>query len=132
LLIHITRPDATIMTTSDRRRFLKGILGALAGAAGTAVLASATPSQAAAGDPPAGPQPEKPADIQERAEQIAGAAGAAEEEVPVRAFVNGGFRNAIGGGFRNGGFANGGGAFRNGGFRNGAGGGFRNGAFRNW
>jgi rSAM-associated Gly-rich repeat protein len=79
------------------------------------------------------PQPEKPADIQERAEKLARAEGATEQEVPVSAFVNAGFRNGVGGGFRNGGFGNGGGGgFRNGGFRNAAGGGFRNGAFRNW
>ncbi len=118
------------MTNSNRRQFLKGVLGALTG---TVVLASSTSSHAATADQPTPePQPGKPADIQERAEQIANAAGTAEEEVLVRAFVNGGFRNGIGGGFRNGGFANGGGGFRNGGFRNGVGGGFRNGAFRNW
>ncbi|QDU22267.1 GrrA/OscA1 family cyclophane-containing rSAM-modified RiPP [Urbifossiella limnaea] len=116
------------MAPSDRRRFLKDMLGTLAGAAGTVVLASTATGQEAA-TPPAAPAD----DIQDRADRIAGAAGATEEEVSVQAFVNGAFRNAVGGGFRNGGFANGfGGGFRNGSFRNGVSGGFRNGAFRNW
>jgi hypothetical protein len=78
-----------------------------------------------------------PATPDERADRLA-------DELPVPpdggeyvAFLNRAFRNArgVGGGFRNGGFRNGGvgGGFANGGFRNGAGaGGFRNGAFRNW
>jgi rSAM-associated Gly-rich repeat protein len=72
-------------------------------------------------------------DIQQRAEELAEAAGTNEEDLLVH-FVNRAFRNGGGGGFRNGGFVNGGGggAFRNGGFANGGGGGFRNGAFRNW
>jgi hypothetical protein len=119
----------TIMADSHRRQFLKDLLGTLAGGAGTIVLASAAaapaPAQAASG---AG------ADIQRRAEELAGAAGTGEEDLLVN-FVNRAFRNGGGGGFRNGGFRNagaGGGAFRNGGFANGGGGGFRNGAFRNW
>jgi rSAM-associated Gly-rich repeat protein len=121
------------MVNSTRRQFLKGILGALAGSAGTVVLASAaTPTEAATNATGDG-KPEQPPDIQDRAEGIADAAGADEQEVPVSAFVNGRFRNGYGGGFRNGGFGNGfGGGFRNGGFRNAVGGGFRNGAFRNW
>ncbi|HVL14302.1 MAG TPA: twin-arginine translocation signal domain-containing protein [Gemmata sp.] len=118
------------MANTNRRRFLKGILGAVAGAAGAVVLASTANAAESTGDKNTPPQPETPADIQERAEKLATADGG---EVPVSAFLNGGWRNAIGGGFRNGGFANGfGGGFRNGGFRNGVGGGFRNGAFRNW
>ena len=115
------------MASSDRRQFLKGLLGALAGSAGTAVVASAATTEGASEPAP------RTADIQERADQLAGAEGEGGEESPVRAFVNAGFRNGFGGGFRNGGFGNGfGGGFRNGGFRNGVGGGFRNGAFRNW
>ncbi|HJZ59685.1 MAG TPA: GrrA/OscA1 family cyclophane-containing rSAM-modified RiPP [Gemmataceae bacterium] len=121
------------MASTDRRRFLKELLGTLAGAAGSVVLASASTSPASATEPPPGPQPGLPGDIQDRAEKIADAAGTTEEEVALGEFVNGGFRNGVGGGFRNGGFGNGvGGGFRNGAFRNGAGGGFRNGAFRNW
>jgi rSAM-associated Gly-rich repeat protein len=127
------------MASAERRRFLKGLLGALAGAAGTVVLA-ATEAKAAEQ-----PQPEPGGDIRERADRIAEAAGTTETEALASAFVNRGFRNGVGGGafrnaaggfgggFRNGGFANGfGGGFRNGGFANGFGGGFRNGAFRNW
>jgi hypothetical protein len=106
------------MTRSNRREFLRGLLGALAGAGGTVVLASTTSSQAGAAPAP-NPKPEAPADIQERAEEIANAAGATEEESTSCGFLNGGWRNAIGGGFRNGGFGNGlGGGFRNAGFRN--------------
>jgi rSAM-associated Gly-rich repeat protein len=134
------------MTTSDRRRFLKGILAALASTTSTLVLASTT-SEASPSESITQPKPEQPGDIQERADRLANEAGATEQEVPVSAFLNrgfhngvgggfrnGGFTNGIGGGFRNGGFANGGigGGFRNGGFANGVGGGFRNGAFRNW
>jgi rSAM-associated Gly-rich repeat protein len=121
------------MANTSRRRFLKDLLGTLAGAAGSVVLASAA-APASAGEPAPGPQPETPDDIQERAEQLASTADTAEEEVSPCGFLNRGFRNAVGGGFRNGGFRNGGvgGGFRNGGFANGAGGGFRNGAFRNW
>jgi uncharacterized membrane protein YgcG len=119
------------MATNERRQFLKNLLGTLAGAAGTVVLAA---TEAKASEPPA----EQSGDIQERADRLASAAGE-EEEFLVSAFAKGGFRNGAGGGFRNGGFANGGGfrkgGFANGGgggFRNAAGGGFRNGAFRNF
>jgi rSAM-associated Gly-rich repeat protein len=126
----ILRPDTrtTIMTHSHRRQFLKGLLGALAQGAGTIVLASAATATALAHGT-SGPS----TDIQQRAEDLAEAAGANEEELK-NSFVNGAFRNAGGGGgFRNGAFRNagGGGGFRNGGFANGGGGGFRNGAFRN-
>jgi rSAM-associated Gly-rich repeat protein len=115
------------MANSDRRQFLKGLLGALAGTAGTAVVASAATTEGATDPAP------RPSDIQERADRLAETPGTESGEMPIRAFVNAGFRNGVGGGFRNGGFANGfGGGFRNGGFRNGVGGGFRNGAFRNW
>ncbi len=116
------------MAHSHRRQFLKDLLGVLAQGAGTIVLASTTTAQALARG--TGSQN---TDIQKRAEKLAEAAGANEEDVQVN-FVNRAFRNGGGGGaFRNGGFVNGGGGggFRNGGFVNG-GGGFRNGAFRNW
>jgi rSAM-associated Gly-rich repeat protein len=116
------------MAHSQRRQFLKDLLGALAQGAGTVVLATAATVHAlAAGDG------SRNTDIQKRAEELAGAAGTNEEELQI-SFVNRAFRNGAGGGFRNGGFRNGGvgGGFRNGGFANGAGGGFRNGAFRNW
>ena len=116
------------MAHSPRRQFLKDLLGTLAQGAGTVVLASAATAQALAHVTSG-----QNTDIQKRAEKLAGAAGANEEDLLV-SFVNRAFRNRGGGGFRNGGFRNGGvgGGFRNGGFRNGYGGGFRNGAFRNW
>jgi rSAM-associated Gly-rich repeat protein len=123
------------MTHSHRRQFLKDFLGALAQTAGTIVLASATTARALARG--ADGQNE---DIQKRAEELSEAAGANKEDLQVN-FSNSAFRNVRaggGGGFRNGGFANGGGggAFRNGGFANGGGygggGAFRNGAFRNF
>src|SRR5262245_40452567 len=116
------------MADSQRRQFLKDLLGTLVQGAGTIVLASAATARALARG--TGGQD---ADIQKRAEELAGAAGANEEDLLVN-FVNRAFRNGYGGGFRNGGFRNGGfgGGFANGGFRNGYGGGFRNGAFRNW
>jgi rSAM-associated Gly-rich repeat protein len=118
----------TTMAHPHRRQFLKDLLGTLARGAGTIVLASAATApahaQAASG---------QDTDIQKRAEGLAQAAGAAEEDLQVN-FVNRAFANGGGGGFRNGGFANGGGGggFRNGGFANGGGGAFRNDAFRNW
>jgi rSAM-associated Gly-rich repeat protein len=116
------------MANSNRRQFLKDFLGTLARGAGTVVLASAAAARALAHDGGG-----RNTDIQQRAEELAGAAGADEEDLQVN-FVNRAFRNGSGGGFRNGGFRNGGvgGGFRNGGFANGLGGGFRNGAFRNW
>jgi rSAM-associated Gly-rich repeat protein len=124
-----SRNRTTIMAHSQRRQFLKDLLKTLAQGTGTVVLASAATATAlaqATGN--------RTTDIQKRAEELAGAAGASEEDLEVN-FVNRGFRNRVGGGgFRNGGFRNGGigGGFANGGFRNGYGGGFRNGAFRNW
>jgi rSAM-associated Gly-rich repeat protein len=119
------------MAHSHRRQFLKDLLGVLAQGTGTIVLASATTAHALARVPGA-----RNTDIQQRAEELAKAAGANEEELEAN-FINRAFGNGVGGGaFRNGGFANGGGggAFRNGAFANGGGGGgaFRNGAFRNW
>ena len=121
------------MADSHRRQFLKDLLQTLARGAGSIVLASAAAARASA-QLTSG----RDADIQKRADELAGAGGAREEELAVN-FVNRAFANGRGGGgaFRNGGFANGGGgggAFRNGGFANGGGGGgaFRNGAFRNW
>src|SRR5947199_382724 len=103
---------ARTMINPQRRRFLKGILGALAGVAGSAVLATAAQAPAPADKP----QPAAPGDIQERADRLAEAAGTGEQTVPVNAFANRGFANGRGGG-----------AFRNGGFANGGGGGFRKG-----
>ena len=100
------------MAHSHRRQFLKEFLGTLAQGAGTIVLASAATARALAHG--TGGQN---ADIQKRAEELAGAAGADEEDLQIN-FVNRAFRNGGGGGFRNGGFANGGGGFRNGAFRN--------------
>jgi rSAM-associated Gly-rich repeat protein len=116
------------MAHSDRRQFLKDLLGTLAQGAGTIVLATAATAQALADVPG-----DENSDIQRRAEELAGAVGADEQDLQV-SFANRAFRNGFGGGFRNGGFRNGGvgGGFANGGFRNGYGGGFRNGAFRNW
>jgi hypothetical protein len=118
------------MTLSHRRQFLKDLLGTLAQGAGTIVLASAATARALAQG-----TGNQNTDIQKRADELAEAAGANEEEFRT-SFVNRAFRNAYGGGggFRNGGFRNAGagGGFRNGGFANGYGGGFRNGAFRNW
>ena len=116
------------MAHSHRRQFLKDLLGTLAQGAGSIVLASAATAHALAHA--TGSQG---TDIQKRAEELARAAGANEQDLEIN-FVNRGFRNRYGGGFRNGGFRNGGvgGGFANGGFRNGYGGGFRNGGFRNW
>lgn len=123
------------MADASRRRFLKTLLGTLAGAAGSVVVASASTPPVAAGEPAPAPQPETVDDIQKRAEQLADTAGTTEvKDVEPCGFLNRGFANGVGGGFRNGGFRNAGpgGGFRNGGFANGVGGGFRNGAFRNW
>jgi rSAM-associated Gly-rich repeat protein len=118
------------MAHSQRRQFLKDLLSTLAQGAGSIVIASAATAQALAHL-----STNQNTDIQKRAEDLADAAGATEEDLQIN-FVNRAFANGFGGGFRNGGFANGGfgGGFRNGGFVNGGlgGGGFRNGAFRNW
>jgi len=134
------------MPSTNRRRFLKQLLGTLVGAAGSVVVASAATARTSIPGSASEPQADSSGDIQERADQLANAAGTTEEEATLGEFLNRGFRNGVGGGFRNGGFTNGlgggfrnggfangaGGGFRNGGFSNGLGGGFRNGAFRNW
>src|SRR4051812_21730293 len=94
------------MINPQRRRFLKAILGALAGAAGSVVLAT---SETKAAGPAGEPQPAPPDDIQDRADRLADAVGAEEQEAPLCGFVNRAFRNSVGGGFRNGGFAHRGG-----------------------
>ncbi len=113
------------MSGQHRRQFLKELLGALVQTAGAVVVACAAAPVAAARAAAA-------QDPQERADLLPPAVETAEGTYPV-SFVNRAFRNAGGGGFRNGGgFANGGfrnGGFANGGFRNG---GFANGAFRNF
>jgi rSAM-associated Gly-rich repeat protein len=116
------------MAPSHRRQFLKDLLATLAEGAGAIVLASAATAHALAQGTSG-----QNTDIQKRAEELAGAAGADEDDLQVN-FANRAFRNGYGGGFSNGGFRNAGagGGFANGGFRNGGGGGFRNGAFRNW
>jgi hypothetical protein len=90
------------MAHPHRRQFLKEFLGVLAQGAGTVVLASAAAAPALARA-----ASRQDTDIQKRAEELAAAAGPAEEDLLVN-FVNRGFRNRGGGG------------------------GFRNGAFRNW
>jgi rSAM-associated Gly-rich repeat protein len=116
------------MADSNRRQFLKDLLGTLVQGTGAIVLASAATARALADATDS-----QSTDIQQRAEGLAGAAGAREEELHVN-FVNRAVRAGYGGAFRNAGFRNAGygGGFRNGGFANGYGGGFRNGAFRNW
>src|SRR5262249_31609193 len=117
------------MNEVHRRDVLKALLGGTLQAAAAVILARAVPAADAAVPPPAG----DPLDRADRAAESL--ADPADDPFSV-AVVSGGFRNAGGGGFRNGGFVNGGGGgagFRNGGFVNGGGGGFRNtgGAFRN-
>jgi hypothetical protein len=135
-----TGKRTTIMAHSHRRQFLKDLLGTLAQGAGAIVLASAAAARATAQATTG-----RDADIQKRAEDLARAAGANEEELEANGAIRNvgvggvGFRNAAfrnGGGFGGGAFRNaavggggfGGGAFRNGGFANG---GFGGGAFRN-
>ena len=104
------------MSHFDRREFLKGLLGKLALATGTVVLASAAaPSEKTPGEKREGtePPPEDihkkregteppPEDIQKRADQLPRGESRAEE-VPAEAvsFLNGGFRNTPWGAFRN-------------------------------
>jgi hypothetical protein len=114
------------MSEHDRRQFLKGILGRLAQAAGTVVVASTAASSARA----QGYQPEEAETsregVQERADRLAATGNfPAEAEAGAYEFLNGAFRNTPLGGFRNGPL----GGFRNtplGRFRNGPLGGFRN------
>jgi rSAM-associated Gly-rich repeat protein len=120
------------MSDLSRRQLLAGVLGGLAQAAGTVVLARSVLAEATA-EEASTPAPGQ-ASLLQRADRVAAEQGPPDEDDDLQpsSFVNGGFANGGGGGFRKGGFANGGGAgFRNGGFANGGGGGFRNGAFRN-
>jgi hypothetical protein len=82
----------TIMAHSHRRQFLKEFLGTLAQGAGTIVLASAATAQALAHVTTG-----QNTDIQKRAEKLAGAAGAKEEDLLAN-FVNRAFRNGYRGG----------------------------------
>jgi hypothetical protein len=120
------------MSTLSRRQLLTRLLGGVAQAAGTVVLARSVLAEEKGAVTPA----PREATLQERADRVAAEQGPPNEgdDLQLVSFANGAFRNGGGGGFRKGGFANGGGGgggFRNGGFANGGGGGFRNGAFRN-
>jgi hypothetical protein len=124
------------MSHLSRRQLLAGILGGMAQAAGTVVLARAVLPGAAAQGQEADTPAQSQASLQERADRVAAEQGPlGEEDLQPVSFVNGGFRNGGGGGFKKGGFANGGGGgggFRNGGFANGGGGGgFKKGGFAN-
>jgi hypothetical protein len=125
------------MSNSDRRQFLKGILGKLVQAAGTVVVASAAVSTARARGAQTEGAKTPPEGLQERADRLTATGNCPPEEVEggeqAVAFLNGGFRNNPWGRFRN----NPLGGFRNtplGAFRNTPLGNFRNtplGAFRN-
>jgi hypothetical protein len=143
------------MSDFNRRQFLKSLLGKLAQAGGTVVVATVAVATARAqGESRASETPAQ--DVQERADHLAAAGEPLPEDVAFE-FLNGGFRNRPFGGFRNtpfGGFRNtplgafrnaplGGfrntplGAFGNGGWPNGGWGGFLNGGWpnvgwRNW
>ena len=125
------------MSHLSRRQLLAGVLGGLAQAAGTVVLARSVLAEAAAETAGKGASTPAPgqASLLERADRVAAEQGPPDEDDDLQpsSFVNGGFANGGGGGgFRNGGFANGGGGgFRKGGFANGGGAGFRNGGFAN-
>jgi hypothetical protein len=79
---------------------LKDLLGTLAQGTGAIALASAAIARALAHA-----SASRSTDIQKRAEGLAGAAGANEEELHVN-FVNRAFGNGYGGGCRNGAFRN--------------------------
>jgi hypothetical protein len=111
----------------DRRRFLKDLIGKLALATGSVVLASTRlPLAEALASMPKGSETHPPGEIVERADQLAAEVSLAEEAAAgANEFLNGGFRNTPLGGFRNSPL----GGFRNtplGGFRNSPLGGFRN------
>src|SRR5262245_13408522 len=114
------------MSTLNRRQLLAGLLGGLAQAAGTVVLARSVLAAELARD-----ESTAKAFLRERADQLAAEHGPVSEEEAEElcAFVNGGFRKGgfVNGGFRNAGFRKGG--FVNGGFSNA---GFRNAGFRNF
>ena len=137
------------MSHLSRRQLLAGLLGGLAQAAGTVVLARAVLSEAAAQGNEASSSAPSQTNVQDRADQLVARQEPPDEEglrpgsFVTAAFGRGGFARGGygggGGGFRRGGFANGGGyggggGFRRGGFANGGGygGGFANGGFRNW
>jgi hypothetical protein len=98
------------MSDLDRRRFLKGVLGKLAQAAGPVVLASAVVESSKVRGHESTGDDAPHNDIQDRADRLAAANRLpAETEAGAFEFLNGGFRNAPLGGFRNtplGGFAN--------------------------
>jgi hypothetical protein len=140
------------MSNFDRRQFLKGVLGKLALATGTVVLASTAVPAAGAPEAQPGETETLPEDIQKRVDQLASGGSVTEEaEAEANEFLNGAFRNTPLGGFRNtplGGFRNtplGGfrnnplgafrntplGSFGNGGWPNGGWGGFHNGGWPN-
>ena len=115
------------MSTMNRREILRSLLTGALQTAGTVVLACAA-LPAVAAQESQGPPAE--GDLQERADRLASkkGAGAGGQEV---AYYGGGFRR---GGFANGGGGYGGGGFRRGGFANGGyggGGGFRRGGWGN-
>jgi len=108
------------MSTMNRREVLRSLLTGALQTAGTVVLAcSALPAVAAQDNQ----QPPTEGDLQKRADQLASAEDAAPQD----------HESVYYGGFRRGGFANGGGGggFRRGGFANGGGGGFRRGGWGN-
>lgn len=114
------------MSDFDRRQFLRDILGKMAFAAGTVVVATTTSKAARAqGDQPQEGEPNGQP-IEERANQLARTGNSpSEAEAATFEFLNGGFRNTPLGSFRNTPF---------GGFRNRPLGSFQNaplGAFRN-
>jgi hypothetical protein len=143
------------MSGFNRRQFLKAMLGKLAQASGTVVVATVVVATTRArGESRASEPPAK--DVQERADRLA-AAGEQPPEGVAFGFLNGAFRNTPFGGFNNnpfgrfrntplgafrnvplGGFRNTPlGAFGNGGWPNGGWGGFQNGGWpnigwRNW
>jgi hypothetical protein len=99
--------EEATMSTMNRRELFQSVFGGVLQAAGTVVLAcSALPASAAQRDQ--GPPAE--GDLQKRADRLASEEGAAAngQEVPWGGFRRGGFANGGGGGFRRGGFANGG------------------------
>jgi hypothetical protein len=113
------------MSDFDRRQFLKGVLGKLAQAAGTVVVASAAASTARAQGNQSEGAETPPKDVQERADRLAATTDFSAAEAEANEFLNGAFRNTPLGGFANGPV----GGFRNtplGRFRNGPLGAFRN------
>jgi hypothetical protein len=146
------------MSTLDRRRFLKEVLGTLVQAAGTVVVATVAASTARAQGPEVPTTEMGGNDVQGRADRLAATGGCAPEDAEEPGvFLNRGWRNSPVGGWQNlpGGFRNTPtsswrnaplgtfrntpvGPFGNGGWPNGGwGGGFQNGGWpnagwRNW